>query len=84
MRPKLVLPLVGLLLLACIGFYATSDGKTPAATPPATDERLAVYFSPKGGCTVAASIQGASLPGVSDGPARPRQRIRLAELQRSR
>jgi hypothetical protein len=30
MRPNLVLPLAGLLLLACIGFYATSDGKTPA------------------------------------------------------
>ena len=36
------------------------------------------------GCAVAASIQGASLPGVSDGPARPRQRIKLSELQRSR
>ena len=30
MRPKHILPLAGLLLLACIGFYATSDGKTPA------------------------------------------------------
>ena len=36
------------------------------------------------GCAVAASIQGASLPGVADGPARPRQRIRLSELQRGR
>ena len=53
MRPKLVLPLAGLLLLACIGFYATSDGKTPATTPAATEEGLAVYFSPKGGCTEA-------------------------------
>jgi len=34
------------------------------------------------GCAVAASIQGASLPGVADGPARPRQRIKLSELQR--
>jgi hypothetical protein len=31
MRPKLVLPLAGLLLLACIGFYPASDGRTPAA-----------------------------------------------------
>ena len=31
MRPNLIFPLAGLLLLACIGFYATSDGKTPAA-----------------------------------------------------
>jgi len=36
------------------------------------------------GCAVAASIQGASLPGVSDGPSRPRKRIKLSELQRSR
>ena len=36
------------------------------------------------GCAVAASIQGASLPGVADGPARPRQRIKLSQLQRSR
>jgi len=36
------------------------------------------------GCAVAASIQGASLPGVADGPARPRQRIKLSELQRGR
>ena len=36
------------------------------------------------GCAVAASIQGASLPGIADGPARPKQRIRLSELQRSR
>jgi len=36
------------------------------------------------GCAVAASIQGASLPGVSDGPSRPRRRIKLSELQRSR
>ncbi len=36
------------------------------------------------GCAVAASVQGASLPGVSDGPARPRQRIKLSQLQRSR
>jgi len=50
MRPNLVLPLAGLLLLACIGFYAASDGKTPPAT---TDEGLSVYFSPKGGCTEA-------------------------------
>ncbi len=27
---KLLLPLAGLHLLACIGFYATSDGKMPA------------------------------------------------------
>jgi phosphatidylserine/phosphatidylglycerophosphate/cardiolipin synthase-like enzyme len=53
MRPKHVLPLTGLLLLACIGFYATSDGKAPAATPAATEDGLAVYFSPKGGCTEA-------------------------------
>ena len=33
--------------------HATSDGKTLAATPPATDDGLAVYFSPKGGCTEA-------------------------------
>ena len=39
--------------LGCIGFYATSDGKTPATTPAATEEGLAVYFSPKGGCTEA-------------------------------
>jgi len=26
MRPKLVLPLAGLLLLACIGSYVASDG----------------------------------------------------------
>jgi hypothetical protein len=30
MRPNLVLPLAGLLLLACIGFYAASDAKAPA------------------------------------------------------
>ena len=48
-----MLPLAGLLLLACIGFYAASDAKTPASTPAATDEGLAVYFSPKGGCTEA-------------------------------
>jgi phosphatidylserine/phosphatidylglycerophosphate/cardiolipin synthase-like enzyme len=30
-----------------------SAGKTPAATPAATDEGLAVYFSPHGGCTEA-------------------------------
>jgi phosphatidylserine/phosphatidylglycerophosphate/cardiolipin synthase-like enzyme len=46
-------PLAGLLLLACIGFYATADGRTPVATPAGTDEGLAVYFSPKGGCTEA-------------------------------
>ena len=49
MRPNLLLPLAGLLLLACIGFYATSDGKTPATT----EDGLTVYFSPKGGCTEA-------------------------------
>jgi len=27
MRRNLVLPLAGLLLLACVGFYAASDGK---------------------------------------------------------
>jgi len=32
MQPKFMLPLAGLLLLACIGFYGASDGKTPAAT----------------------------------------------------
>jgi len=53
MRPNLVLPPAGLLLQACIGFYAASYGKTPAATPPATDEGLAVHFSPRGGCTEA-------------------------------
>jgi len=53
MRPKHILPLAGLLLLACIGFYATSDGKAPATPPATTDEGLAVYFSPKGGCTEA-------------------------------
>jgi hypothetical protein len=53
MRPKLVLPLASLLLLACIGFCATSDGKAPAATPVATEEGLAVYFSPHGGYTEA-------------------------------
>jgi phosphatidylserine/phosphatidylglycerophosphate/cardiolipin synthase-like enzyme len=53
MRPNLVLSLAGLLLLACIGVYATSDGKTSATTPAATEEGLAVYFSPKGGCTEA-------------------------------
>jgi hypothetical protein len=36
MRPKFVLPLAGLLLLACIGLYAASDGKAPATTPAAT------------------------------------------------
>jgi len=49
MRPNLVLPPAGLLLLACIGFYATSNATTPAAT----DEGLAVHFSPRGGCTEA-------------------------------
>jgi phosphatidylserine/phosphatidylglycerophosphate/cardiolipin synthase-like enzyme len=34
-----------------VGFYATSNAKAP--TPAATDEGLAVYFSPKGGCTEA-------------------------------
>lgn len=53
MRPNLVLPLAGLLLLACIGFYATSDGKAPAATPSGAENGLVVYFSPKGGCTEA-------------------------------
>jgi hypothetical protein len=51
MRPKSIFPLAGLLLLACIGFYATSDAKAP--TPAATDDGLAVYFSPRGGCTEA-------------------------------
>ena len=36
------------------------------------------------GCAVAASIQGASLPGVSDGTSRTRHRIKLSELQRGR
>ncbi|MCC5830151.1 MAG: phage terminase large subunit family protein [Phycisphaeraceae bacterium] len=36
------------------------------------------------GCAVASSIQGVSLPGVTDGPMRLRQRIKLSELQRSR
>jgi hypothetical protein len=36
------------------------------------------------GCAVAASVQGASLPGVSDGLSRIRKRIKLSELQRSR
>ena len=35
------------------GLYAVSDGKAPATVPAATEERLAVYFSPKGGCTEA-------------------------------
>ena len=30
MRPKHVLPPAGLFLIACIGFYAASDGKAPA------------------------------------------------------
>ena len=50
MRPKFVLPLAGLLLLACIGFYAPSDGKV-SPTSATSEEGLAVYFSPKGGCT---------------------------------
>jgi len=33
MRPNLMLSLAGLLLLACIGFYAASDGKALATTP---------------------------------------------------
>ena len=45
-RPKLVLPLAGLLLLACIGFCAASDGRMPTSASAATDEGLAVYFSP--------------------------------------
>jgi phosphatidylserine/phosphatidylglycerophosphate/cardiolipin synthase-like enzyme len=53
MRPKLVFPLAGQLLLACVGFYAISDGKTSATPPAATEEGLAVYFSPKAGCTEA-------------------------------
>ncbi len=32
MQPNLVLSLAGLLLLASIGFYATSDGKRPIGT----------------------------------------------------
>jgi len=36
------------------------------------------------GCAVAASIQGAALPGVADGPSQSRRRIKLSELQRSR
>ena len=36
------------------------------------------------GCAVAASVQGAALPGVSDGASRPRKRIKLSQLQRSR
>jgi phage terminase large subunit GpA-like protein len=36
------------------------------------------------GCSVAASIQGASLPGVEARPAEPRQRLRLSEVQRGR
>ena len=53
MRPKFVFPLAGLLLLAWTGFYAASDAKTPSTTPAAAEEGLAVYFSPKGGCTEA-------------------------------
>ncbi len=34
------------------------------------------------GCAVAASIQGAALLGVESGPAKPRQRVRLSEIQR--
>jgi len=45
MRLTLMLPLAGLLLLACIGFYAASDGKTPATAPVATKEGLALYPS---------------------------------------
>lgn len=36
------------------------------------------------GAAAAASVQGARLPGVADGPWRPRQRIKLSALQRSR
>jgi hypothetical protein len=36
------------------------------------------------GCAVAASIQGASLPGVETRASGPRQRLRLSEIQRSR
>jgi hypothetical protein len=36
------------------------------------------------GCAVAASIQGASLPGVEGRTPGPRQRLRLSEIQRSR
>jgi hypothetical protein len=38
MRPNLILSLAGLLLLACVGFYATSNATAPAAT----EEGLAV------------------------------------------
>ncbi len=50
MRPNLVLPLAGLLLLAFVGFYYATSG---AAPPAATEDGLAVYFSPRGGCTEA-------------------------------
>ena len=36
------------------------------------------------GCTVAASIQGAGLPGLESRRVQPRQRIRLSDLQRNR
>jgi phage terminase large subunit GpA-like protein len=36
------------------------------------------------GCAVAASIQGAALPGVADGLSRPRRRIKLSDLQQSK
>ncbi len=36
------------------------------------------------GCAVAASIHGASLPGVAGGPTRPKQRIKLSALQGKR
>ena len=36
------------------------------------------------GCAVAASVQGAVLPGTEAKASRPRQRIRLSELQRGR
>jgi len=52
MRPKHILPLAIPLILACIGFYAASDGN-PATAPAATEEGVAVFFSPKGGCTEA-------------------------------
>ena len=46
MRQKLVLPLAGLLLLACIGFYATSDGKLE--DPPIKHEYCIVFRKPAG------------------------------------
>jgi hypothetical protein len=44
MRPKLVLPLAGLLLLGCVGSYPASDGHTPGARLATIEEGLVVYI----------------------------------------